>query len=135
VPPPSDGAGAGKANHMESIMIGSEDLRPAPWLRALALALTLAATSCGGETSTPSAQGGLDRETFVATYVDLRAVAIRSDSFAITDAQRATILSRHGVTEETLLGFAEIHGEDVSFMRSVWDEVEARLDAQRVEPR
>ena len=118
-------------------MIATEDRSPKHRLRplALALALALAAASCVGDASAPPAQGGLDRETFISTYVDLRAVTIRGDSFAISDAQRAEVLARHGVTEDALLGFAQLHGEDVPFMRSVWDEVESRLDAQRVAPR
>jgi hypothetical protein len=116
-------------------MIGSMDLSPTRRLRALALGLALAAAGCGADASTPAAEGGIDREAFIATYVDLRAATIRGDSFAISDDQRTAILSRHAVTEADLLGFAELHGEDVPFMRSVWDEVEARLDAQRVEPR
>jgi len=115
-------------------MIGSMDLSAARRLRALALGLALAAAACGADASTPTA-GGIDRETFITTYVDLRAATIRGDSFAISDAQRAAILSRHAVTEADLLGFVELHGGDVTFMGSVWDEVEARLDAQRVEPR
>jgi hypothetical protein len=115
-------------------MIGSADLPPARRLRALVLGAALAAAACGGDSSKPAAKGAIDRETFIATYVELRAVTIRSDSFAISDAQRADVLARHGVTEAQLLGFAELHGQDVPFMRSVWDEVEARLDAQRVLP-
>jgi hypothetical protein len=117
-------------------MNGFTHLRPARTVHALALALALcgAAPACSGDASTPAASGGIDRETFIATYVDLRAVTIRGDSFAISDAQRADVLSRHGVTEAELLGFAELHGEDAPFMRSVWDEVESRLDAQRVGP-
>lgn len=105
---------------------------PPPRLRALGLALTLLAAACGGDGAAPAAGGGIDRETFIATYVDLRATTIRGDSFAISDAQREQVLARHGVTEEELLGFVETNGEDADFMRAVWDEVEARLDAERV---
>lgn len=117
---------------MQSTMIGSEDLRPPRWFRAFALGAALLAAACGRDGPVRAAKGGIDRETFIATYVDLRAVTIRGDSFAISDAQRAEVLARTGVTEAELLAFAELHGEDVPFMRSVWDEVEARLDAQRV---
>jgi hypothetical protein len=96
--------------------------------------MALAAAACGRDGPVRAAKGGIDRETFIATYVDLRAVTIRGDSFAISDAQRAEVLARNGVTEAELLAFAELHGENVPFMRSVWDDVEARLDAQRVLP-
>ena len=107
---------------------------PARALRALGLALALAAAACGGDRPTRAAEGGIDRETFIATYVDLRATTIRGDSFAISDELRTQVVARHGVTEEDLLGFVGVHGEDAPFMRSVWDEVEARLDADRVLP-
>lgn len=76
----------------------------------------------------------MDREAFIATYVDLRAAAIRAEDHRLSDELRSEILARHGVTEEGLLAFAEVHGGDVTFMRDVWDEVEERLDAARVLP-
>lgn len=111
----------------------STHLRHHRRVRALVLGLAVAAGACGGHASTAAA-GAIDREAFIATYVDLRAATIRSDSFAISDALRAEVLTRHGVAEEDLLGFVEVHGEDAAFMRAVWDEVEARLDAERVLP-
>lgn len=89
---------------------------------------------CGGDAAAPADATAIDRETFIAAYVDLRTAAVRSESPEIPDGERAAVLARHGVTEEDLLGFAEAHGRDVAFMREVWDEVEARLDAQRVLP-
>jgi len=103
-------------------------------LRSALLGLALAWAGCGGGASEPAAAGGIDRELFIATYVDLRATTIRSDSFAISDTDRAAVLARHGVTEQQLLEFPELHGRDVEFMRTVWDEVERRLDAERLLP-
>lgn len=97
-------------------------------------ALALALSACGPNASAPAVAGGIDREVFIATYVDLRATTIRSDSFTVSDAERSAVLARHGVTEQQLLEFADLHGRDVEFMRSVWDDVEARLDAERVLP-
>jgi len=103
-------------------------------LRARLLAVVIALAACGD--GSPSATDGdvLDRETFIATYVDLRAAAVRAEGMVLSDAERATILARHGVTEEQLMDFARVHGQDVEFMRGVWDDVEARMDAQRVLP-
>lgn len=104
-------------------------------VRALAWGALLGlAAACGGDAASPSTYDGVDRETFIATYVDLRTAAIRAEDHELSDAERARILTRHGVTEEALLGFAAFHGEDVAFMRGVWDEVEARLDAVRFLP-
>lgn len=104
-------------------------------LPPLALLLALAASACGGEAAAPAGVGpGVDREAFIAAYVDLRTEAIRAPDHRLTDETRAEIMARHGVTEEGLVAFAELHGGDVAFMRGVWDEVEARLDAARVLP-
>ena len=73
----------------------------------------------------------IDRESFIAAYVDLRADALLNENGEITDEERDLVLQKHGVTEEHLLAFADVHGRDVAFMRDVWDEVEERLDLMR----
>jgi len=115
-------------------MTGTCESTLAARLRGPVLALALLAGACGGGAPGPAEEGGLDRETFIAAYVDLRTGAIRSEGRQLGDADRTSILSRHGVTEDQLMAFAELHGDDVEFMRGVWDEVEARLDAVRVLP-
>lgn len=99
-----------------------------PWLAAAALSL---AAACGGGPAGAPAET-IDPETFIATYVDLRAAAVRADGGRIDADGRAAILARHGVSEEDLLEFASSHGEDVATMRRIWDEVERRLDALRL---
>lgn len=94
----------------------------------LALVLLLA-PACGDDGS--AAPDGpvetIDRQTFVATYVDLRLATLRDTSDTITPAERERVLRHHGVTREDLLGFVEIHGDRVEFMRGVWDEVDERI--------
>jgi len=100
-------------------------------LAGLLLAAVVAATaSCSGGPA--HATPAVARQAFVATYVDLRATAVRSDKGTVDAEQRREILVRHGVTEGGLLAFAEEHGEDVDYMRSVWDDVEAQLDSMRL---
>lgn len=98
----------------------------------LPLVLVVALTACGGDTSGPSA--GIDAETFIATYVDLRSTALSAGESLISDAERTQALARHGVSEDDLTQFIEMHGEDVELMRDIWDEIERRLDAQRTAP-
>lgn len=98
------------------------------------VAMVLLAAACSPDTAAPVGGSTVDREVFIATYVDLRVAVIRAEGFELSDKDRATVLARHGITEEDLLGFAEFHGEDVAYMRGVWDEVEARMDAIRVLP-
>jgi len=102
------------------------------WPACAALLLGLAA--CGAdETAAPSIPS-IERGTFVATYVDLRASALRRPSGKLTEEDRARILSEHGVSEADLLAFADAHGSNPSFMRAVWDDVEVRLEAEPVHP-
>lgn len=71
----------------------------------------------------------VSRARFVDTYVDLRIEALRTETETLTDSTRATVLARHGVTEEDLLDFAEAVGGDLDYMRDLWNEIELRLDS------
>lgn len=101
-------------------------------LGAIVITGALACGACGGGPAQSSPSTSMDRETFIATYVDLRAAAVGNEDGLIQDGQRAEILKRHGVTEADLVGFATDRGADVAYMRQVWDEVERRLDLLRV---
>ena len=95
--------------------------------RLLGLVFTVVLFGCGGGDDDPT----IDREVFISAYVELRAEALLNDSGQITGEEREQVLQEHGVTEDDLMAFAEIHGRDVAFMRGVWDEVEERLDLMR----
>lgn len=90
----------------------------APLLACLALA-------CGGGTVET-----IDREVFIATYVDLRMAALETDSARVAPNERDAILQRHGVSADDLTTFAEVHADDLDFMRDVWNEVELRMDVE-----
>ena len=45
---------------------------------------------------------------------------------------RDRILENHQLTEEDLLGFIEVWGEDPTFMEGIWAEVSARLQESRL---
>jgi hypothetical protein len=92
-----------------------------------AAALLLALASCSSDTAEPAEGDMIDRETFVATYVDLRAAAVSSPDFRIPPDVREEILARHGVTGDDLVGFAAAYGRDLELMNEVWSEVERRL--------
>lgn len=74
------------------------------------------------------------RDRFIATYVDLRVAALRSDSGEIPDTAKQRVLEAHGVTDEDLLRFVEIRSAELQFMRDLWNEVELRLDSIPPEP-
>jgi hypothetical protein len=91
-------------------------------IAAASVALALAA--CGGEASPET----IDRDVFVSAYADLRIAAVETDSGRVAYTARDSILDALGVTEEDLTLFAELHAEDLEFMRDVWNEVELLLD-------
>jgi hypothetical protein len=91
-----------------------------------AIGLLLALASCDSDGS-PVAGDSIDREAFIATYVELRQAAIASPDFRVTPEQRDEVLARHGVSGEDLVHFADVHGRDLEFMNEVWAEVETRV--------
>ena len=89
-------------------------------------ALLVLCSGCSKE-RTAAPTGVIDREVFIATYVDLRDGALGNQLKVLSDEQRERILREHGVTEEQLLAFAEAWGADTEYMTKVWDEVKARM--------
>lgn len=86
--------------------------------------VTLALASCGGE-SLPET---IERDTFVQAYANLRIAAVETDSGRIAFTVRDSILEAFGVTEEDLMIFADVHAEELEFMRDVWNDVELLMD-------
>ena len=97
--------------------------KPVPLLAFVALS-SVAPVGCGAPSAIDAA---MDRETFIATYVELRAAALSSPSGTIDPGQRDSILTLHGAFEADLLEFAELHGGDPEFMNLLWTEVQTRL--------
>lgn len=89
------------------------------------LLLGASLTACDGAPG--SYDGPIDRETFIATYVDLRLSALGTPDGVTTDDERGRVLSKHGVTAEEVEGFAEVWGSDPAAMKSIWEEVQLRL--------
>lgn len=76
----------------------------------------------------------IDRELFLAAYVELRVAALEAEDQQLSVAARDRILERVGVEDEDLLRFVEVHGEDVQLMRRIWEEVDSILEARRRPP-
>ena len=94
-------------------------------LRRFTLVAALFAAGCAGEAPAPT--GVIDRETFIATYVELRDGAMAMPLKVLSDGERDRVLRAHGVTEEQLLAFADARGGDPDYMIRVWDEVRSRM--------
>jgi hypothetical protein len=92
-------------------------------VRRWSLLLPALLVACGVGTD-PA--GVIDRETFIATWVDLRTAA-QTAGEPLPAADRDRVLGEHGITEDQLLGFAEAHGGDPRYMAEVWTEIEGRL--------
>ena len=95
------------------------------------ISLAASLSACRGDAAGLDRDAIIDREVFIAVYVDLRAAALSTDDREITDEARTEVLSRHGVGEADVLDFAEYHAQDLPFMRQVWDEIEVLLEARR----
>ncbi len=76
----------------------------------------------------------IEEDRFVAVMADLRGEMQELDGRILGEAERGTILQRHGVTEEDLLHFADNYGPDVSFMHRVWTRVDSTMAARTAEP-
>ena len=98
----------------------------------LFIGLAASLSACRGDTAGLDEAAIIDREVFVAVYVDLRATALVTEAGEITDEARAEVLTRHDTSEADVLNFGEFHAEDLIFMRQVWDEIEALLEVRRV---
>ena len=104
-------------------------------VRRLAGALgAWALLACGGDGAAAPDPSVLPDETFITAYVELRAAALAQPDRTLLDEDRARVLREQGVTEDELLAFVETHGDDVEYMRAIWDEIERRLDARRHVP-
>jgi len=91
----------------------------------LVVALLVGIGACGpSEPERPT----IDREVFIAVLVDLRMAALGTPDASLPPQERARILSDHELTEEELVTFAEVHGDDPDYMVEVWREVEARMN-------
>ena len=87
--------------------------------------LAVAAACSWGDTNGGSS---IDAEVFIQTFVDLRISALDTDSQRLAPIDREAILAEHSVTQADLTHFADAHGDDLDFMRDVWNEVELRMD-------
>lgn len=90
-------------------------------LRRPALVALVAGTAALGACDEP-AEGaeGIDRQTFVATYADLRR-AVVADS--LDDAVRDSILAARGVTEADLRDYVDRRATDPDALSKTWREV------------
>ncbi|MEQ1856077.1 MAG: hypothetical protein ABL963_06395 [Longimicrobiales bacterium] len=102
--------------------------------RTSTLALLLLVAGCGGGEGTAVPEGVIDRETFIATYVDLRRAATEASDFQLPVGERERILADHGVAAEALVSFAEAHGSDLDYMNAIWIEVESRIEGDVAAP-
>jgi len=76
-------------------------------------------------------EGLPDRETFISAWVDFRLAGLQRPGLPITEADRNRILDQHGVTEEELLRFAEVVGQQPGTMQEILIEIRRRVEAQR----
>ena len=96
--------------------------RAVPLLGALLLA-----SAC----ERPATYDGLEREEFVATYVDLRRATVAGE---LDEQTRDSILEAHGTTEEALRDYVEQRAEDPEAIADTWREINERISARDTMP-
>ena len=97
--------------------------------RALLVALAFA-TSCSEELPPPKPdRPTIDERTFTATLSDLVVARIQLLPDTASYTRRAEeILREHGVSEEEMRTFADVHGQNDDRMTRAYGRVSARLD-------
>lgn len=106
-------------------MDGGRRRRGLAWAMA---AVGLLAAGCGADRPTRE-NATIAPEAFIDTYVELRRAARGLQDSAAWEARKREILDARGVTEEALEAFVEARGTDVVFLKTLWDTIEARLQA------
>ena len=96
--------------------------------------LLLGLPGCTSEDPDPRVGATIAREVFVQAYVDLRVAALRSLDQRVSAGARSQILDDLGISEEDLLTFVEVWGEDIDLMKGIWSEVDSILRESRERP-
>lgn len=89
-------------------------------------AVLLALAVLGGACDAPAAEGGIERDAFIATYVDLRRATVDGRLDAAT---RDSILGAHGTTEEELRAYVTARADDPEAIADTWREINEILTA------
>jgi len=85
----------------------------------------LFAAACRGDGPGPGADEAISRDAFVEAYYQLRSEALQSPDEEISVEARDRILTDLGLTEEDLLGFVEVWGDNGETMQGIWQEVDS----------
>ncbi len=111
-------------------MDGGDRRRGLAWATAF---VGLLVAGCGADR--PTREGGtIAPEAFVEAYVELRRAAEALEDSAAWEVRKREILDARGLTEEALEAFVEARSADVVFLRTLWDTIQARLEAADSSP-
>ncbi|MFC1575050.1 hypothetical protein ACFL5A_00185 [Gemmatimonadota bacterium] len=101
-------------------------------LLILSAGACLAGAGCSPDESPPGAEDTITREAFVEAYVELRVAGLTTIDQEIPLAERDRILAEQGLTDQDLLRFIEVWGQDAALMEELWKELDDRLrEAER----
>lgn len=88
--------------------------------RAATLSMLVSGAVLTACTERPAEPDGIDRETFVAVYVDLRQAVVAG---AGDSAVRDSILAGHGLTEAELRAYVDERAGDPAGLAETWREI------------
>ncbi|HUG01010.1 MAG TPA: hypothetical protein VML95_04065 [Longimicrobiales bacterium] len=90
------------------------------------LAAALALVACGGGGGA-AADAGIDEQTFVSVFVELRRAASEEPTEESFSRRRDEILRSYRVTEDSLERFIDENADDLEYLSDVWDRIDRTL--------
>jgi hypothetical protein len=78
---------------------------------------------CGDDRSSEKTSDTIPESTFVAVMAELHHATETALEEELSPELRSEILQRHGVRDQDLLTFADVHGGDVASMLRIWQAV------------
>lgn len=91
------------------------------------IGLCVLGLACGGGEPPARTASGLDAETFIQVFIDLREADYLADTPEQFTAMKDSIMEAYSTTPEDLREFVRVYSQDVDRMSAVWDSIEVRI--------
>lgn len=98
-----------------------------PRVGAALIGLSVLALACAGDEPDARAAAGLDTETFIQVFIDLREADYLADTPEAFAAMKDSIMAEYDTTPDDLREFVRVTSGDVDRMSAIWDSIEVRI--------